>query len=104
MLQKGEGSEGELHSREASRSGRGGDRLNFSVRLVLHIVYANAASAAFVGHKQHGYAVADIEHQAWFESKEAYLAAVCKAFERLWDEMKVGSARAKSEEADTPPA
>jgi hypothetical protein len=56
-------------------------------------VYSNEQSAKVAGHRQHGYVVASIRDSRWFRSKDAFMAAMCQAFERLWEEMKVGSTR-----------
>ena len=57
-------------------------------KLVLHLVYGNAESAKVAGHKLNGYATASITDSRWLESKDAFMGAVCNAFERLYEEMK----------------
>ena len=57
---------------------------------MLHVVYDNAQSAEVAGHKQHAYANAHVKGAGWFQSKDAFMAAVCDAFEKMYDEMKIG--------------
>jgi hypothetical protein len=59
-------------------------------KLVLHLVYGDAQSAGVAGHRLNGYATATISDSRWLESKDAFMGAVCDAFERLYDEMKEG--------------
>ena len=58
-------------------------------KMVLHLVYSNEASARVAGHRMNGYATASITDQRWLESKDSFMGAVCDAFERLYDEMKI---------------
>lgn len=60
----------------------------FGAHLVLHLMYDNMESANVANHRQNGYATAKIDSDVWFKSKESFMALVCKAFERLYDEMK----------------
>jgi len=57
--------------------------------MLLHLVYQDAKSASVAGHKQHSHAVVSVENSDWFKSKEAFMALVLKAFERMYDEMKI---------------
>jgi len=74
-----------------SGSGRADHRVGFGATLVIHLVYDDAASAAVAGHRQHGHANATVKDRRWFESKDAFMGVVCKAFEQFWDEMKLGT-------------
>lgn len=66
-----------------------GDLEKFEAKIVLHLLYTNRSSAAVAGHKQNDYAVAKVNDKRWFENKDAFMALICKAFERFWDEMKM---------------
>tara|TARA_Y100001937_G_scaffold115091_1_gene165533 strand:- start:2460 stop:2666 length:207 start_codon:yes stop_codon:yes gene_type:complete len=57
-------------------------------KLVLHLVYGDEQSASVAGHRMNGYATASISDSRWLESKDAFMGAVCNAFERMYDEMK----------------
>jgi len=57
-------------------------------KIVLHLVYADAESAKVAGHRMNGYATATITDSRWLESKDAFMGAVCHAFERFYDEMR----------------
>lgn len=63
------------------------DELKFNAKLVLHVIYENDFSAKLNGHRRNSYATVNITDKIWFDSKDAFMAAVCKSFERLWDEM-----------------
>lgn len=67
-----------------------GSLRDFEAKIVLHLVYSNEASASVAGHRMHGYANATVRDSRWFQSKEAFMGAMCKAFESFWDEMHVG--------------
>jgi hypothetical protein len=67
------------------------DSVEFTARLVVHIVYDNEHSAKVAGHKQHGYATAKVTSPVWFKDKDAFMGMICNAFERFYDEMKVGT-------------
>ena len=67
------------------------DDLAFDASIVIHLVYGNTESARVAGHIQNGYATAKCKHPAWFESKDAFMGFVCKAFEQFWEEMKDGN-------------
>jgi hypothetical protein len=62
---------------------------DIEAKMVLHIVYSNEESAKVAGHRMNGYATASIHDPRWLESKDAFMGAVCNAFERMYDEMKV---------------
>ena len=61
--------------------------MTFDAKLVLHLVYGNEESAAVAGHRTHGYATATVKDPRWFKSKDAFMGAVCNAFEQFWEEM-----------------
>tara|TARA_Y100000310_G_scaffold298247_1_gene332039 strand:+ start:775 stop:975 length:201 start_codon:yes stop_codon:yes gene_type:complete len=63
---------------------------NFGAKLVLHLVYDNEESAQVAQHRQHGYANASCSESRWFQNKESFMGLVCEAFERFWEEMKIG--------------
>lgn len=84
-------SEGNLQGRPVSdRSSDPSDVSKFEAKVVLHLVYSNAESANHAGHRQHGYITATISDKRWFSSKDAFMAAMCKAFDKVWEEMKIG--------------
>jgi len=60
-------------------------------KMVLHLIYSDEASASVAGHRMNGYATASIADPRWLQSKDAFMGAVCNAFERLYDEMRVDS-------------
>lgn len=59
----------------------------FEAKLVIHLVYTDEASAAVAGHRTHGYATATVKDPRWFKSKDAFMGAVCNAFEQFYEEM-----------------
>ena len=75
---------------------------DFEAKLVLHLVYGNEESAAVAGHRQHGYANATVRDKQWFESKDAFMAVVCKAFEQFYEEMS-SDKPARPDDAPRPP-
>lgn len=74
---------------------------DFGAKLILHLVYKDAESAKVAGHIVNGYANVDIPVKAYFESKEAFMGLICKAFERFYEEMKVGRQNQGVSEKDT---
>lgn len=76
---------------------------HFEATFVLHLVYSNPESASVAGHRTNGYATAKVTSPRWFKSKDAFMAAVCKAFEDFYDSMKVGNGRDGGESAQVSP-
>jgi len=64
--------------------------MTFEAKLVLHLVYTNEESAAVAGHRTNGYATATVKDPRWFQSKDAFMGAVCKVFEQFYEEMSSG--------------
>ena len=60
----------------------------FGAKLILHLLYDNQQSADVASHKRQGYATASVASKEWFQSKEAFMAVVLKAFENFYEEMK----------------
>lgn len=58
-------------------------------KMVIHLIYSDEESASIAGHRMNGYATATISDPRWLASKDAFMGAVCTAFERMYDEMKV---------------
>jgi hypothetical protein len=92
--------------RESGNSGHPYPSLKdrFSAKLVLHLIYENEKSARMAGHRRHGYATASVDQPIWFQSKDSFMALVCKVFEQFYDEMKNGSDAVKTQSDDPPTA
>ena len=68
--------------------------MSFEAKLILHVVFDSEASMKAVGCKS-SYGAATISDPRWFSSKDAFMGAVCNAFENMWDEIADGD-RAQS--------